>query len=81
MNPKYWDDADAGDVQDAYGEDWERVAAFEYDGVAYTMVKILEPVLVLAKEDPVRVLGCFLGVVGAGVLGGVVCGLVGSLIG
>lgn len=54
MNPKYWDDADAGDVQDAYGEDWEKVAAFEYDGVAYTMVKILEPVLVLAKEDPVR---------------------------
>ena len=31
------------------------MAAFEYDGVAYTMVKILEPVLVLAKEDPV---GC-----------------------
>lgn len=53
MNPKYWDDADAGDVQDAYGEDWEKIAAFEYDGVAYTMVKILEPVLVLAKEDPV----------------------------
>lgn len=25
MNPKYWDDADAGDVQDAYGEDWEKV--------------------------------------------------------
>lgn len=54
MNPKYWDDADAGDVQDAYGEDWEKIAAFEYDGVAYTMVKILEPVLVLAKEDLVR---------------------------
>lgn len=63
MNPKYWDDADAGDVQDAYGEDWEKVAAFEYDGVAYTMVKILEPVLVLAKEDPVR---CFVGFVGVG---------------
>lgn len=53
-NPKYWDDADAEDVKDAYGEDWEKVAAFTYDGVDYTMVKILEPVLVLAKEDPVR---------------------------
>ena len=52
-NPKYWDDADAEDVKDAYGEDWEKVAAFTYDGVDYTMVKILEPVLVLAKEDPV----------------------------
>ena len=52
-NPKFWDDADAEDVEDAYGEDWEKVAAFTYDGVDYTMVKILEPVLVLAKEDPV----------------------------
>ena len=53
-NPKYWDDEEASDVREAYGEDWEKIAAFTYDGVDYTMVKILEPVLVLAKEDPVR---------------------------
>jgi hypothetical protein len=52
-NPKYWDDEQASDVREAYGEDWEKIAAFTYDGVDYTMVKILEPVLVLAKEDPV----------------------------
>lgn len=46
------------------------MAAFEYDGVAYTMVKILEPVLVLAKEDPV---GCVV-VWTAGVGGGVIEG-------
>lgn len=52
-NPKYWDDEDAEDVEDAYGDDWEKVAAFQYDNVEYSMVKILEPVLILAKEDPV----------------------------
>eukprot|EP00624_Nannochloropsis_granulata_P001350 evm.model.NODE_1652_length_22004_cov_31.522722.7 len=53
-NPKFWDDEDASDVREAYGEDWEKIAAFTYDGVDYTMVKILEPVLVLAKDDPVQ---------------------------
>jgi hypothetical protein len=53
LNPKYWDDEDAADVRDAYGEEWERVAEFNYDGVDYIMVKILEPVLVLGKEDKV----------------------------
>lgn len=52
-NPKYWDDEDAETVDDAYGDDWEKVAAFAYDNVEYSMVKILEPVLILAKEDPV----------------------------
>ena len=61
-NPKYWDDAEASDVQEAYGEDWEKIAAFTYDGLDYTMVKILEPVLVLAKEDPVCMCVCVCGI-------------------
>lgn len=68
-NPKYWDDEDAEDVEDAYGDDWEKVAAFQYDNVEYSMVKILEPVLILAKEDPVsRQPGGGVGVVVWGVL-------------
>jgi len=41
-------------VEEAYGKNWEMIAAFTYDNVKYSMVKILEPVLILAKEGQVR---------------------------